>query len=292
MIKNLVIVVGTVVCVLAVAITWIVSLPRIPDIAIPASPDAIDRGRYLVHAGGCISCHAGVGNETSLSGGLALETDFGTFNVPNITPDKTTGIGNWRGRDFLLALKHGRRPDGGYYFPAFPYRAYAGLTDEDVLDIGAWLLAQPAVDSLVPEHELAGWLSRWLIAGWNLLADLLQDNPSAETDPVLVRGSYLVRNLGHCGECHTPRNGLGIPDLGREFTGSGLGEKKIEAINATALADWSRDDIKMVLSLGMLPDGEFVGGEMAKVVDHNTSQLTDADRSAIAAFLKRSGTTD
>jgi len=287
MIKNLVLVVGAVVCVLAIVVTWVVSLPRIPETALPDSKEAVERGQYLVHAGGCISCHEGTGKDGLLSGGLALESEFGIFYVPNITPDKATGIGDWSGRNFLLALKHGRRPDGGYYFPAFPYRAYAGLTDQDVLDIGAWLMAQPAAEHTVPKHELAGWLSSWMMAGWNLLADVIQASPPGETDPVVARGAYLVRNLGHCGECHTPRNGLGIPDLNREFAGTEMGKHKIEAINAAALAGWSGEDIKMVLFLGILPDGEFVGGEMAKVVDHNTSRLTDTDRSAIAAFLKR-----
>ncbi|MBF8269255.1 MAG: Cytochrome c protein [Gammaproteobacteria bacterium] len=287
MLKKSALICSIIISIIIVFIAWLLMLPSVPDIPIPKTADAFARGQYLVHAGGCISCHAGIKDRESLSGGLALNTDFGTFYAPNITPSVATGIGGWGGRDFLLALKHGRHPDGGYYFPAFPYRAYSGLTDQDVLDIGAWLMVQPPVEAIVPEHELPGWLSSWQMAGWNLLADLLQANPVPESDPVLVRGAYLVRNLGHCGECHTPRNRLGIPDVNREFTGTEMGDHKVEAIDAIALAGWTGDDITALLSLGILPDGEFVGGDMAKVVDHNTSRLTDADRSAIAAFLKR-----
>ena len=112
---------------------------------ISSDDDAIARGAYLVNAGGCVSCHLAVEGDGStnpaiLSGGHALVTDFGTFYAPNITPDVDTGIGDWSAQDFLRALKHGRSPEGSFYFPAFPYRSYAGLNDEDVLDIGAYLL--------------------------------------------------------------------------------------------------------------------------------------------------------
>jgi len=285
--KKLALLSAVAVCIIIIFAIWLWFPPRVPETAIPNSTDAVAHGQYLVYAGGCISCHTGTEDDKSLSGGLALATDFGTFYVPNITPDTDTGIGNWSGRDFLLALKHGRRSDGGFYFPAFPYRSYAGLTDTDVLDIGAWLMAQPAVKHAVPEHELPAWLSRWMMASWNLLADLLQTTPPAESDPVIARGGYLVRHLGHCGECHTPRNHLGILDPERELAGALMGEHKIEAINGTALAGWSREDINMLLLLGIRPDGDFVGGDMAKVVEDNTSHLTDADRQAISAYLKR-----
>ena len=122
---------------------WVFAMPSVPSVELPTAADAMERGEYLVAAGGCISCHEGA--EGGLSGGLALASDFGTFYAPNITPDDETGIGGWGARDFLLALKHGRSPDGGFYYPAFPYKSYAGMTDQDVLDIGGYLLAQPAV---------------------------------------------------------------------------------------------------------------------------------------------------
>ena len=135
---------------------WLFAVPNVADLALSDSSDAIARGQYLVDAGGCVSCHEGVVHSDSMSGGLALESEFGTFYVPNITPDVATGIGSWSAQDFLLALKHGRSPQGSFYFPAFPYPAYAGLTDQDVLDIGAYLLDQAAVEYAVPPHEIPG----------------------------------------------------------------------------------------------------------------------------------------
>ncbi|MEX0618183.1 MAG: cytochrome c [Pseudohongiellaceae bacterium] len=270
---------------LALVTRWLFAAPRVPAVAIPATAEAMERGEYLVHAGGCIGCHQG-DDESSLSGGMALESPFGTFYVPNITPDQDTGIGGWQARDFLLALQHGRRPDGGFYYPAFPYRAYAGMSDEDVLTVAAWLMAQPAVSADAPAHDLPGWLQRWMIAGWNRIADVMYPVPPAETDPQRIRGAYLVRNLGHCGECHTPRNRLGIPDPGREFAGVVLEDGEVEAITPQALADWTEEDIAFFLFLGLKPDGEFVGGEMEPVIEYNTSRLTENDRYAVAAFLK------
>jgi mono/diheme cytochrome c family protein len=272
--------------------------PPVDDTAvISSSEDAIARGAYLVNAGGCVSCHLTVNDDgstdsTVLSGGHALVTDFGTFYAPNITPDVDTGIGNWRAQDFLRALQHGRSPEGSFYFPAFPYRSYAGLNDQDVLDIGAYLLSLDPVNNAVPEHETPWWLSRFALVGWNLLADLSGGKEpeliSEQEDSLLIeRGAYLARNLGHCGECHTPRNGLGISQLAREFSGAQIGEDKIEAIDRAALEDWDRSSFDLFLLLGMKPDSDFVGGDMSDVIEHNTSRLTDADRLALAAFFTR-----
>ncbi|MBL6754481.1 MAG: cytochrome c [Gammaproteobacteria bacterium] len=288
------------ICVAAVAVLayFLLSTPPVDDsAAISSSEEAIARGAYLVNAGGCVSCHLAVNEDGStdsavLSGGHALVTDFGTFYAPNITPDVETGIGDWRAQDFLLALQHGRSPEGSFYFPAFPYRSYAGLNDQDVLDIGAYLLSLDPVNNAVPEHETPWWLSRFALVGWNLLADLTGGKEpeliSEQEDSLLIeRGAYLARNLGHCGECHTPRNALGISQLAREFSGAQIGEDKIEAIDRAALEDWDRSSFDLFLLLGMKPDSDFVGGDMSDVIEHNTSRLTDADRLALAAFFTR-----
>ncbi|MES3008368.1 MAG: cytochrome c [Pseudomonadota bacterium] len=263
----------------------IFALPDVADTTIPEGEVAIKRGEYLVSAGGCISCHEDI--ETGqLSGGMALESDFGVFYVPNITPHESTGIGSWSGEDFLLAMKHGRSPDRSFYFPAFPYRSYAGLTDTDVLDIAAYLRSLTPIESIVPEHEIPAWLFRWMMAGWNIVADLQPSPSEIPAEPQLQRGAYLARSLGHCGECHTPRNVIGIPDVSREFAGAELSDAHVEAIDSTALTNWTEEDFAFLLFLGMKPDGEYVGGEMEAVIEHNTSKLTEEDRLALAAFFK------
>lgn len=280
--------IGLVVVALALVILiWLFWLPSVSSQPIDSSEASIQRGAYLINAGGCISCHEGQDSE-GLSGGMALASEFGTFYAPNITPDALTGIGGWEGKDFLLALKHGRGPEGQFYFPAFPYRAYAGMTDQDVLDVGAYLLSLEPVVNRVPSHDTPVWLQRWMLAGWNVMADFAGDAaPVLSEDPDVLRGAYLARNLGHCGECHTPRNGFGIPMLDQEFAGATLGESHADAIDAEGLLNWSADDFAFFLFLGMKEDGEYIGGEMESVIEHNTAMLTEEDRNALAAFFKR-----
>lgn len=269
---------------------WLFLPPNISSSAqVSNSAEAIARGEYLITAGGCISCHRGQTEKTSeaLSGGLALETDFGIFYAPNITPDEQTGIGNWRATDFIAALKHGRTPSGNFYYPAFPYRAYAGLSDEDVLDMAAYLLSLEPVSYAALQPKLPAWLFRWTVAVWNKMADLSQPSQEQFEDEMLARGAYLARNLGHCGECHTPRNDMGIPDFTREYAGAEIGEEVIEAIDAEALEEWTTNNFDIFLLLGLKPEGEFVGGDMNEVIEHNTSKLTDEDRDALAAFFTR-----
>jgi mono/diheme cytochrome c family protein len=186
------------------ALLWLFLPPSISgSLELSSSPEAIARGEYLVTAGGCQSCHRGEEDPTSLAGGHGLATDFGIFYTPNITPDQETGIGQWQAADFVAALKHGRTPSGSFYFPAFPYRAYGGLTDQDALDIGSYLKSLPPVSNQVPAPDTPVWLSRWAVAGWNLLADFSQQSLPEFDDEKMRRGAYLARHLGHCSECHT-----------------------------------------------------------------------------------------
>lgn len=261
----------------------------------PAGPATqIERGRYLIHAGGCITCHtADRADAIPLAGGRALVTPFGTFNSPNLTPDPATGLGGWTAADFSRALRHGRSPTGSYYFPVFPYPAYAGLTDEDVAAIAAYLGSLPPVRNPVPPHQLP-WYLRWrgVMLGWNLLNFRPRPFvPEPGRPAAWNRGAYLVRHLGHCGECHTPRDALGALETDRELAGNPQGPEgeKIPDITPDrerGIGRWTADDIVTFLEMGMLPDGDFAGSSMGDVIDDNTSQLTPADRQAIATYLQ------
>jgi mono/diheme cytochrome c family protein len=258
-----------------------------------ADPAQLERGAYLFIAADCQACHTDVKNKgAAMAGGRALKTPFGTFYSPNITPDPETGIGNWSDEDFIRALREGVSPEDDYYFPAFPYTSYTRMTDRDILDLKAYLFSLPPVKQANREHEIDfpfGW--RFTLGPWqwiNFTPGPMSPDPAK--DAVWNRGAYLVRALGHCGECHTPRGWLGGTDEAYALSGTPDGPEGDKVPNVTphpetGLGGWEKDAIIRVLRTGMLPDGDYVGSGMGEVVDTSTSKLTDADRDAIATYL-------
>lgn len=259
-----------------------------------AEESAIERGRYLIHAGGCIDCHTAEGEAARpLAGGRNIESPFGTFYSPNITPDVATGIGTWSDDDFVNAFWKGVSPEGDHYFPAFPYTSFTGLSRKDLLAMKEYLFSLEAVAQDTPEHDLAWYLSTRMAAGaWKLVNfEPGRFRPDPNETAQWNRGAYLVRHLEHCGECHTPRNNFGAIQYEKELAGNANGpdEQNIPNISPDrddGIGKWSASDIEYFLEIGMLPDGDFAGSTMADVVDNNTSKLTKEDRRAIAAYLK------
>lgn len=257
----------------------------------PAGADEIvQRGAYLTAAAGCKACHTDPGDKKAFAGGRALKTPFGIFYSPNITPDEENGIGNWTEEEFIEAVKKGISPDGSHYFPAFPYTSYAKMTDEDATAIYAYLKSLPPKGQANKDHEIGAPFSwRWLQFGWKIL--FFDDAvPAPLNDKKLDRGRYLVDALGHCGECHTPRNALGGLDRSRYLAGmagGGEGElvSNITPDKKTGIGDWSVGDMVSFLETGMKPDFDDVQGSMEEVISHGTSKLTKEDREAMAAYL-------
>jgi mono/diheme cytochrome c family protein len=256
------------------------------------STDILARGEYLVRAGECFSCHT-VPGSTPFAGGRALATPFGIFYSPNITPDRETGIGNWSDRDFVRALRKGVRPDGANYFPVFPYPSFTGISNEDALAIKAYLFSLAPVHHPNRAHEISFPFSwRFLQAGWKKLFFTKGPfHPDPHADAAANRGAYLVTALGHCGECHTPRNVLGAmrKSLWLAGTVDGPDDDPVPNITPdakTGIGDWSVADIAETLKTGATPLDSKVKGAMLEVVADGTSHLTDADRQAIASYLK------
>ena len=247
------------------------------------------RGETVFWAGGCASCHTEKDSEdpTALPGGRRFDTPFGTFVAPNISSDTTHGIGDWTLQQFASAMLNGTAPEGSHYYPAFPYSTYPRMRDQDVADLGAFLQTVPAQSRVDEPHELSfpfniretlgPWKMLYLTKGWALRV--------ADT-PELERGRYLVEALGHCAECHTPRNILGAPIRTRWMAGAPnpSGKGKIPGITPAQL-DWSAEDIAYYLETGFTPDFDSAGGEMVEVIA-NMSRLTPEDRAAIAAYVK------
>jgi mono/diheme cytochrome c family protein len=250
------------------------------------------RGETVFWAGGCASCHAAPGAEGAarlvLSGGLALGSPFGTFSVPNISPDPDHGIGGWSATDLWNAMHHGTSPEGRHYYPAFPYTSYVHATPQEVADLHAFLATLPLSDRADTPHALGfPFDQRALLGVWKALNPAPGWVVAGPLSPEEERGRALVEGLGHCGECHTPRNALGIRDLARWLGGGPNPEGRGTIPNITpAHLDWSPNEVAAYLETGFTPDFDSAGGQMAEVVE-NMARLPAADRAAIAAYLAR-----
>ncbi len=187
---------------------------RTPDLA---------NGKNMFYAGGCASCHATPNQEdkTKLGGGLGLKSPFGTFYVPNLSPDPNDGIGKWSEADFVTAMLKGTSPDGRHYFPAFPYTSYQRMRTEDVRDLFAYIKTLPAVQGRVRDHDVPFPFNvRRTLGGWKFLfLDGKPFQPDPSKSAQWNRGAYLVNGPGHCAECHSPRNPLGGIVSAQRFAG-------------------------------------------------------------------------
>ncbi|MGY9005698.1 MAG: c-type cytochrome [Alphaproteobacteria bacterium] len=277
-------------------------------LAFGPSSETLARGAYLFAAGGCQNCHTDTKNKGPLlGGGAAIETPFGIFYAPNISPDKKFGIGRWSDADFKKAMREGVSPSGQHYYPAFPYTAYTLIRDGDLADLKAYIFSLKPVSKPSQTHVLRFPFN--IRAGmwfWKLLyfkkgpyvsapyappahvpASQKSDVASAEWN----RGAYLANALFHCGECHTPRTMLGGLDRARSMAGAviGPGGKSVPNITPalkTGIGRWSLSEMMDLLSEGGLPDGDFVEGKMSEVVEHGTSRLIERDQKAIAIYFK------
>jgi mono/diheme cytochrome c family protein len=277
---------------LAFVAFWLATMPRMVAAgALEARAPDLANGRAMFLVGGCASCHAtpNQNDPTRLGGGLALESPFGRFYVPNISSDPMDGIGGWSEAQFVTAMVEGVSPAGAHLYPALPYTSYQRMRLADLRDLFAYLKTLPPVAGRAPAHELRFPFNvRRLIGLWKLL--FLDGRPFVP-DPARSRewnrGAYLVNGPGHCAECHSPRNFLGAIVESRRFAGgpSPVGQGGVPSIRQDKLAAWTVDDFAALLATGATPDADKVGGAMAEVV-RNTAQLSPADRRAMAVYLK------
>jgi mono/diheme cytochrome c family protein len=284
---------------LVLAAWWVTSPSTLPADALPEYRANSAAGERIFWAGGCASCHATPVNgkratgqdKLLLGGGMELDSPYGVFHVPNISPHEIDGIGAWSTIDFVNAMQQGVSPDGRHYYPSFPYASYAKMPVEDVLDLKAFLDTLPAVAGTAADHTLGfPWSIRRGIGAWKrlYLDPGTVVNFEAPDEEVLL-GQQLVEGAGHCGECHTPRDRFGGLRRDRWLAGAPNPEGKGRIPNITpggkTIAEWSAGDIEYYLESGFTPDFDTVGGAMV-AVQENMAKLTAADRKAIAAYLK------
>jgi mono/diheme cytochrome c family protein len=264
------------------------------DNAIADSDNYVDvvRGRALAAVGDCVACHTAPGG-TPFAGGLALQTPFGAIMTPNITPDDGTGIGRWSRDNFARAMHEGRRPDGSFLYPAFPYPYYTKVTRQDTDAIYDYLRTLAPVSNSVNRRTLPFPFSiRTAMLGWNtLFFSAGYFAPDAKRSEQFNRGAYLVEGLGHCGACHTPLNALGANKADQFLQGNKIDDWTAPNITGDArigVGNWSVDEIVQYLKTGQ-NGTSLASGPMKEVVENSTSKMPDADLKAMAVYLKERG---
>ncbi len=272
-------------------------------LAMPAgSTGLIERGAYLARLGDCEACHS-VPGQLAFSGGLRMQTPIGAIYTTNITPDETDGIGRFSLADFDRALRYGVA-NGHSLYPAMPFASYYNTKPEDVQALYAYFRY-----AVAPAHvpNRSGGIPfplsmRWPLTYWRWF---FASRPApfrapADEDAGLAQGAYFVDGLGHCGECHTPRNVfMQLTAVTRSAGPQYLRGAVIESYFAPSLRgngpgslqDWSEEELTQFLRAGTNTRASAFGS-MSDVIIHSTQHMTEADAKATAHYLKSLDTED
>jgi nicotinate dehydrogenase subunit B len=270
--------------------------PGPPEIA-PIAPGSIDtstwsaatleRGRQIALAGDCAVCHTAPGGKEN-AGGFPLLTPFGTIYSTNITPDPETGIGLWSYPAFERAMRQGIARNGTHLYPAFPYTAFAKMSEPDMLALYAWMMSQTPVKNAAPKTKLPFPMSvRPAVAGWNwLFHDDTEYKPDLTQSALWNRGKYLVDGAGHCGACHTPRNVLGAEKGGLAYLAGGEAEgwDAPPLVGNRGPIPWTEKALFEYLRTGFSKEHGVAAGPMGPVVA-GLAQLPESDVHAIAHYI-------
>lgn len=266
------------------------SLARDTDAPKAVSPPAITRGRYIALAADCASCHTAPQGKP-FAGGNALQSALGTIYGSNITSDPETGIGGWNKADFERALRQGKRKDGAYLYPAMPYDSFTQLSATDMDDLWSYIKSLAPVHNTPPKNTLPfPFTIRSGLAVWQDLyfkPGIFQ--PRANKDAQWNRGAYLVNALGHCNECHTPRNIAQGLEMKHSLTGaqvSGWYAPDISDDSLSRLKSWKTEELANYLKTGLKPGNVKSFGPMQEVIHDSLQYLTPTDLGAIAKYLK------
>jgi mono/diheme cytochrome c family protein len=290
--------IAAVLAIVALLIAWLNlrgEEPLSTDAAASASAEQIARGAYLARAGNCMGCHTERGGGPAYAGGRGVPTPFGTVYAPNLTPDKTSGLGEWTAAEFWRALHNGRSRDGRLLYPAFPYPNYTRVTRADSDAIFAYLRSLPAVAQTNRAHTLSFPFDRQAaLAVWRALYFRpAQPEADASRSADWNRGAYLVEGLGHCNACHASRNALGASASTLDLAGGLIPVQNwyapsLASKQEAGMADWELGQIVELLKTGVATGRAMVSisGPMSEVVGGSTQHLSDADLRAMAVYLQ------
>ncbi len=256
-----------------------------------AEKDLVARGQYIFAVAGGCACHTDPKGAPH-AGARSFPIPFGVLYSTNITQDKETGLGGWSSQQIHAAMARGIRPNGERLLPVMPYEAYSGMAEEDLKALIAYLRTlkparkeTPALKTWIPFYRPVGTFV------WSNLFSRSFDSPSRAPQSGIERGRYLVEHVALCGDCHTPRNWIGVPDKSLYLAGAKTGPLGEEIPNITpdketGIGDWSREDIAELLLNGTKPDLDNVQGLMEEVVEAGYKKMEREDALAIADYLK------
>jgi mono/diheme cytochrome c family protein len=254
------------------------------------SASLIERGEYLTRAADCVVCHTVKGGEP-FAGGRAFVLPFGTMYSTNITPDTDTGIGAYTDTDFLNAVHKGVGRGNVRLYPAMPYASYTYMSDADALAIKAYLFTLKPLHAPAPQNTLAfPFNQRSLMSIWSAMFNPdKRYEPNVERDAVWNRGAYLTEAMGHCGECHTPRNLAFALNNRQKFAGAvqaGWRAYNITPDRSSGVGAWSDADMLHYLSTGHADGRGTASGPMGEAVDESLNHLKASDLAAMVTYLR------
>jgi len=285
------------VCSMAMGTIAIAVLLNAASPALAASPAEIARGKYIFGATGGCGCHTepkGAAN----AGGRKYNGPFGTVYSTNITPDTKTGIGAWTDEQIITAIRLGRRPNGERILPVHPFTSFNGIAEEDLRALVSFLRSVPPVNRPnTPKKITVPMFESVFLPAWLMAFAATETPPPAAPVAGVARGEYLVRAVGHCGECHTPRSALTMAvDNSRFLAGNskktgpeGQATPNITPDKTTGLGDWTEEQLVTYLGTGNKPDGDVADGLMGETIQGTLAgykDLTKADLQAIARYLR------
>src|SRR5216683_4993092 len=259
--------------------------------------EQIARGKYVFGAAAGCGCHT-VPKQPLNAGGRKYDGPFGTVYSSNITPDRKTGIGGWTDEQIITAIRLGRRSNGERIVPVHPFTSFNGMAEEDLKALVAFLRTVPPVNRAVaPKKITVPMFESVFLPAWLMTFAAKETPPPAAPASGVARGEYLVRAVGHCGECHTPRSAMTMAvDNNRFLAGNpkktgpeGQLAPNITPDKDTGIGSWTEDQIVTYLGTGNRPDGDVAGGLMGESIQGTLAgykDMTKADLQAIAKYLK------
>lgn len=252
-------------------------------------PGALERGRYLMESVvACGNCHMQRGPQgeplpdKGLSGGMVFDEVPFRAVAANITPDPETGIGKWTDAQLAKAIREGIRPDKTLIGPPMPIGFYRTISDDDLAAIIAYLRAQPPVRNAVDKSKY----NMPLPPNYGPPVKTVKAPKPADK---LRYGAYLA-NIGHCMECHTPRDAKGQLVLAKLGAGGqvipgpwGQSVSRNLTPHATGLKGWTDEQIARSIRTGMDRDGKPYKPPMAFGFYKN---ISDGDMAALIGYLR------